>query len=125
MDFNSSRRVPAKDIESVRSIRWNSKECDRVYAIPKSTSQRCELSNVDELADEIARARHLLCLWPDTQSVAEYSWPDSHNLGRFRDPKSSLEPKMGKNSVFPHAPGTRMVHGDHKVEQVRHRYAER
>jgi len=125
MDFNSPRRVPAKDIESVRSIRWDSEECDRVYAIPKSTSQRGELSNVDGLTDEIARARHLLCLWPDTQSAAEYSWLDSHNLGHFRDPKSSSEPTMGKNSVFLHVPGTRMAHNDHKVEQVRHRYAEK
>jgi hypothetical protein len=109
----------------VRSIRWNSKKCDRVYAIPKSTSQRGELSNVDELTDEIVHARHLLCLWPDTQSVAEYSWLDSYNLGHFRDPISSLEPTMGKNSVFLHVPGTRMAHGDHKAEQVRHRYAEK
>jgi hypothetical protein len=109
----------------VRSIRWNSKECDRVYAIPKSTSQRGELSSVDELTDEIAHARHLLYLWPDTQSVAGCSWPDSHNLGHFRDPKSSLEPTMGKSSVFLHVPGTRMAHGDHKVEQVHHRYAEK
>ena len=125
MDSNSPRRVPAKSIESVRSIRRNSKECDRVYAIPKSTSQRGELSNLDELTDEIAHACHLLCLWPDTQSVAECSWLDSHNLGRFRDPKSSLEPTMGKNSVFLHVPGTRMAHGDHKVEQVRYQYAEK
>ncbi len=123
MDFNSLRCVPAKNIEAVRSIRWNSKECDRVYAIPKSMSQKGELSNVDEFTDERAHARHLLCLWPDTQSVAEYSWLDSHNLGHFRDPKSSLEPTMGKNSVFLHVPGTRMARGDHKVEQVRHRYA--
>ena len=109
----------------MRSIRWNSKECDRVYAIPKSTSQRGELSNVDEFTDEIAHAPHLLCLWPDTPSVAEYSWLDSHNLRHFRDPKSSLEPTMGKNSVFLHVPGTRMARGDHKAEQVRHQYAEK
>ena len=125
MDLNSPRRVPAKNIESVWSIRWNGKECDRVYAIPKSTSQRGELSNVDELTDEIAHARHLLCLWPDTQSVVEYSWLDSRNLGHFRDPKSSLEPTMGRNSVFLHVPGTRMVRGDHRVKQVRHRCAEK
>ena len=125
IDVNGPRRVPAKNIESVRSIRWHSKECDRVYAIPKSTSQIGELSNVDELTDEIAHARHLLCLWPDTRSVEEYSWFYSHNLGHFHDPKSSLEPTMGRNSVFLHVPETRMVHGDHKVEQVRHPYAEK
>lgn len=125
MDFNGPRRIPAKNIESVRSIRWNSKQCDRVYAIPKSTSQRRELSNVDELTDEIAHARHLVCLWPDIQSVVEYSWLDSHNLRHLHDPKSSLESTMGKNYVFLHVPGTRTAHGDHKVEQVRHRYAEK
>lgn len=125
MDFSIPRRVPAKNKESVRPVRWNSKECDRVYAIPKSASQRGELSNVDELTDEIVHVCHLLCLWPDTQNVAEYSWLDSHNLGHFRDPKSSLEPTMDKNSVFLHVPGTRMAHGDHKVEQVHHRYAEK
>ena len=36
--FNGLQRVPAKNIESVRSVRWNSKECDRIYAIPESTS---------------------------------------------------------------------------------------
>lgn len=124
MNFNSPRCVPTENIESVRSIRWNSKECDRVYAIPKSTSQRGKPSNVDKLTDEIARAHHLLFLWPDTQRVAEYSLLDNHNLGHFRDPKSSLESTMGKDSVFLHVPGTRMARGDHKVEHVR-RYAEK
>ena len=32
---------------------------------------------------------------------------------------------MGKNSVFLHVPGTRVVRGDHKVEQARHLYAEK
>jgi hypothetical protein len=109
----------------VRTIRWNSKQRDRIYAIPKSTSQRNEQSNINELTDEIAHARHLLCLWLDMQSVSEYSWLDSHTLKRFHAPKASLEAKKGKNSVFLHAPETRMARGDHTVVQVRYRYAEK
>ncbi len=32
---------------------------------------------------------------------------------------------MGKNSEFLHVQETRMARGDHKVVQVRHRYAEK
>jgi hypothetical protein len=91
----------------------------------KSTSQRSEQSDIGELTDEIAHAHHLLCLWLDKQSVSEYSWHDSHTPIRFRAPKSSLEAKKDKNSVFLHAPGTRMARGDHTVVQVRYRYAEK
>lgn len=112
-------------MKPVGSVGRNSKQCDRIYAIPKPTSQRSEQGNIDGPTDETARARHLLGLWLDIQCVLEYSWLDSHTLGRFRAPKASLGTKMGKNSGFLHDPGTRMARGDHKVVQVRCSYAEK
>jgi hypothetical protein len=110
-------------MKPVGSVGWNSEQCDRIYAISKPTSQRSEQRNIDGPTDEIARARHLLGLWLDIQCVLEYSWLDSHTLGRFRAPKASLGAKMGKNSVFLHDQGTRMARSDHKVVQVRRSYA--
>ena len=72
-----------------------------------------------------ARVLHLLYPLLDMRNVSVCSWLCIRTLRRPHAPKSTLEAKMDKNSVFVRVLGTRMVRNDRKARQEHRLYAEK
>lgn len=72
-----------------------------------------------------AHVPHLLCLLLGMKNALVYSWLCIRTLSRHRGPESSLEAKMGKNSVFVLALGIQMVRSVRKARREQRPYAEK